>query len=324
MKNLIDLFKTWMICSLVIASSIYAQTSLQFPNTPPELSAQELAMNCKNNAYKDKAQIFVRNIRYLKVLKEFIDAVNAQISTRIDKINTLIYQIDDAKNTIKQNRSLIIGIQQDIQKQQQTITGYRTDFSAWTKDLQDIKNTIDRALSLQGKFLTQLEQLHATLSNRNNPQINALLNKSVNTIADAHMVQMQLRRLAGPQGFHYGILAEHLFLFKHAISTAPQMIQDIQDGGFERTNSLIQESMGAIQGAVNVINNLNAQITYSQQVIENNQTQITSLNSEITTTYIPLINQAKDKILAISKELQEVDKGIYSACPEFIEKTLKK
>lgn len=324
MKKVINLFKTWMICSLLVSVSIYTQDNLKFPDTPPPLSTAELAMNCKNNAYKDKAQNFVRNIRYLKVLKEFIDAVNAQINIRIDKITTLNYQINDAKNTIQQNRGLIIDIQQDVQKQQQNITSYRSDFSAWAKDLQDIKNTIDRALGLQGKFLTQLEQMHATLSNRNNPQINALLNKSVNTIADAHMVQMQLRRLAGPQGFRYGILAEHLFLFKHAIATAPQMIQDIQDGGFERTNTLIQESMGAIQSSVNLINNLNAQITYSQQVIKNNQTQITSLNSEITTTYIPLINQAKDKILAISKELQEVDKGIYSACPEFIETTLKK
>lgn len=301
---------------------IFSIAAVQQLQVPPfdlvQLTSSELAQSCKDNSRKSDAVLFVRKIRYISVLKNFIDILKSDIVNLSQQIGDVINDSNLKRAHIASLQTTIIDTQNLIDEVKQnigiTFNSLQQGLTSPTSPVPELMSNYNSAtqssnsetfLGIMNAQVTDLQQIANATANG---QI--LVSELLGELQKYPSRKMFLKR-------RLSIKEAQLSANLTALQATQQMLTDLD-------SKILQGQLTQIESYATNIQALQVFIEYDQQQLNANQTKIAALQKTLN-LYLSLLEQTTTTIQNNASWLQQEsqDGSLFRACPHFILDLLK-
>lgn len=211
------------------------------PDMPP-LSDAEMARSCKNNAHKNDAVTFVREVRYLPVLKDYINSLQADLKTRLAYVGTLQQNIAYLQAVVAEEQPFINELNTQI-----------AQYQIYIQQQQQVLQSPGGVQKVMQDAAAKLQQDQQTLQQLQ---------------ADLQLVIPKLQNITNYVQWCKAVVATALSGWQSQLSTAQQTLSDDQ-GQLDTAQQYVQAGYADYQPYV----------TQYQAAVNQDQTQVNQLQN---------------------------------------------
>jgi len=274
-----------------------------------QLTKDEAMKNCDNNGRKADAIIFIRTLRYVNVLKDFINHLKKQI---LD----LSHKLQDLSNDINFRNLRITSIQDGIKGTLNLIDTLKNNIGITIDPLKKIAEGLTELDSLPGDKKLSSGETFLGITQAQKEQLNQIIEATVN---GQNMVKSSLLQLqANPATSR--IIESKLRRQKNQLDSNKKAFEETKDMINKFDNEILKRQIDQLNEYVLNIKENKMAISYHQKILDDDQKKIAALNDELQNIYLPLLTKTKNTIEEKAGWLQKKtsDEGLFSSCPYFI------